>query len=178
VKYLVVSFVLFTANVLLSAPVRADDLKLYQGQFSIRATLKNTATIPPTLTPLFNLSGSAFWVKDETSNISDTAEITLRRTTYKCDEVYSYTTKYRCEVEAPNFQKMLSELSTHDANFEVAKDVVRRYYEDGYYYDTFSILLGKMNQTDEQGEVTQLKDPANKDLSVEFEIKNTGMHDL
>ena len=176
-KHLMIPFALFSLNLLFSAPAQAD-FKFQQGQFSISASLKDTSTTPAKVTPIFTLKGSALWTTDEANYGAETAQVTIQRTTYQCDEAFSYSDVYRCEIDKTKFQQMLDDLITHDPKFQTAQDIIKRYYDDSYYYDNFKIYLGKLNQNVEDTETKVMTDPDNANLSVEFEIKNHGMHDL
>lgn len=175
-KHLMIPFALFSLNLLFSAPAKAD-FKFQQGQFSISATLKDNSTTPATVTPLFTLKGSALWTIDLANYNSETAQVTIQRKTFPCDETYSYT-DYRCEIDNTKFQQMLDDLVRHDANFLKAQDIIKRYYDNSYYSDNFKINLGRQRQTSPGTEKRVLDDPDNDNLSVEFETTNYGMQDM
>lgn len=170
-KSLIFTFALFAANV-----SYATNYNFKQSLFSMNAVVKNSATNPATTTPAFNLSGYAMWIEDADGNELPKAQITIRRTTYDCDDVtYSYNDTYSCNLQGDKFQQILEDVATHDEHFLAAQAIIKKYFDDAPYYETLTIPLGTLNQANESTEHTELADPINHDITVDIELKTTGM---
>jgi hypothetical protein len=174
VKCLLMTFALFAFSSLASA----TDYTFKQSAFSLKGVIKDSSSNPPKSTPAFNLSGTAMWIEAADGSDAPKAQVTLHRSTYECDDVSSYDNKYTCSLLGDKFQELLNDLATHDDSFAAAQIIIKKYYDNASYREAFEIPLGSLDQTGESVETTNLADPDNSNLSVDVEVKTTGMHPL
>jgi len=158
-----------------ASPSFAIDYSFQQAPFTITAVLKTGAT----KVQVFQFNGSALFTDSSENYYSTTGQITLRRNTFACDDVsYSYSDDYYCSFYSAKFLTILDAISNHDDNFNAVRDIVSRYYNNSYSYDSFKISLGRKGQTSETQSTKSIMDPSNSNNRVDFTISTTGMRPL
>lgn len=169
----------FTLTLLVSNLCFAINYELKEGSFSLSASLHDASSDSTTPTPVFNLSGAVLWIEDEDGQELPTAQITIRRTTYECDELsYDYTEHLYCGLHGPKFLEILDNAISDDASFAEARALIERYFDEAPYDTTFNIPLGMLEQKTEMQTQSEIIDPKNADRSVIFIFKYSGLTSL
>lgn len=169
----------FTLTLLISNFSFAINYEFKEASFAISASLEDSSSDPAIITPVFKLAGTALLIEDKDGYELPTARITIRRTTYECDEVtYDYTRHFNCNLYGKKFLEILDDAITDDASFAVARDIIERNFDDASYYSTFNIPLGMLEQENEMQTQSEIVDPQNDDHSVVFTLKYSGLKPL
>lgn len=172
-KRLIIAFALFSSSL-----SYADNYTFKQSQFTVTAVLKSTDNDATKPAPAFTFTGLATWTENADGYSSPTAQITIRRTTYNCDEAdVDYDNNYSCSLNGATLLQILDEVATRDEKYADAVALLKNYY-DNTYYGSFSLSLGNSSQTATTSDTNDVEDADGSNMEVETTVTTSGMHPI
>jgi hypothetical protein len=167
----------FTLVLLFSSLSLAAEYSFKESHFSVDGFFIKTDPVKDPI-PAFNFTGRALLIEDADKPYQPTAQITIRRTTYDCDDVnFTYKSEFSCSLSSAKFLQILDEVASRQGPYDAAIAVLKNFFK-AHYYDDFTISMGSVGQTIDEQTRSEFIDPLDIDASVETTVNNSGLTPL
>lgn len=173
-KSLIFSLAFLFSNLSLAA-----NYTFKESHFSLAGSFKITDP-EQAATPAFEIAGRTLLIEDTDNGEPPRAQVTIRRTTYDCDEVkynYNEPNDYNCVLSGTKILQILDEVASRQEHYDDSIQVLKNYFVD-YFYEKFSIPMGAIGQTGDLQTTTQFEDPTGSKTMVETKATTSGLEPL
>ncbi len=169
----------FTLVFLFSGLSLAANYSFKESHFSVAGLFKKTSPEQAPV-PAFNFTGSALVSEDSDDPRLTKAQITIRRTTYDCDDVVNgyQQSQYSCVLSSAKLFQILDEVATRQAQYDASIEVLRKYFNNPSYSENYTIPIGSDNQPTDEQITSDFEDPTGSNATVQTTIINSGLTPL